>query len=341
MHSVSIIVPVHNGGHAFGNCLAALRAASPAPAEVIVVADGDNDGSAEWAERLGVRVLRTEAQSGPAAARNLGASVASGDLLFFVDADVALDRQALHRIECTFQEHPETAAVLGSYDDEPAAPNFLSQYKNLLHHYTHQRGRAEASTFWAGCGAIRRDVFLRLGGFDETYRAPSVEDVELGYRLKAAGYHIRLDKDLQGKHLKRWDAVSLLRSDFFDRALPWTELILRAGRFENDLNISRCNRLKVVAVHALFVATVFSWNYPGALLGVALLMVLLVALDLPLLRFLRRKRGLGFASRVVGWHWLTYHLSGLAFAPGLARHFASWPERRVALVRTQSSLTGE
>jgi GT2 family glycosyltransferase len=329
--TVSVVVPVKNGGAAFRRCLEALLAARPAPLEVIVVADGDCDGSADLAELLKVRVLRTAAQSGPAAARNLGAREAAGDLLFFVDADVVIDSAAIARIVCAFQEHPEAAAMIGSYDDEPAAPNFCSQYKNLLHHYTHQHGRVEASTFWTGCGAIRRDVFLRLKGFDETYRRPSVEDIELGYRLKAAGCRIRLDKALQGKHLKRWGAASLLRSDFFDRALPWTALLLKAGRFENDLNISRRNRICVIAVHALVLAVGLSLWWVGGLAAAALLGVLLLALDAPLLHFYAKKRGVGFALRVIPWHWLTYYASGLAFAFGLARHAFRRSARRVAV----------
>src|SRR5437764_207629 len=82
-------------------------------------------------------------------------------------------------------------------------------------------------------GAALRAVFLLLGGFDEAYRRPSIEAIDLGYRMTAAGQRIRLCKDLQVKHLKRWGAFSLFCSDFFDRALPWTALIVRSGRFEN------------------------------------------------------------------------------------------------------------
>ena len=65
-----------------------------------------------------------------------------------------------------FTENPDIAAVFGSYDDEPAEKNFLSQYKNLVHHYVHQQSSSEAVTFWAGCGAIRKEIFFSVGGFD-------------------------------------------------------------------------------------------------------------------------------------------------------------------------------
>ena len=94
-------------------------------------------------------------------------------------------------------------AVFGSYDDAPAAAGLVARYKNLYHHYVHQRSGASAQSFWAGCGAVRRSAFLAVGGFDEErYPRPSIEDIELGYRLTDAGYRIRFRPDLMVKHLK-------------------------------------------------------------------------------------------------------------------------------------------
>jgi len=189
---LSIVIPVRNGGPAFARCLSALAAARAACAdlaatELIVVDDGSNDASASVARAAGARVLSTPAPGhrGPAAARNLGARAATGDYVFFVDADVALHPDALRRAAEAFAADPSLEAVFGSYDDAPGAPNFLSQYKNLLHHYIHQHAHRQASTFWTGCGAMRLSTFHALGGFDAlTYRRPSIEDIDLGYRLR-------------------------------------------------------------------------------------------------------------------------------------------------------------
>jgi GT2 family glycosyltransferase len=151
-------------------------------------------------------VLKVPQAGGPAKARNLGAQASHGDILFFMDADVTLAPDTLEQVLAAFDTQPQIAALIGSYDDAPGAPNFLSQYKNLFHHYTHQRGCEEASTFWGACGAVRREVFSAVGGFDEAYRYPSIEDIELGYRLKRAGHSIHLCKQVQVKHLKRWEA---------------------------------------------------------------------------------------------------------------------------------------
>lgn len=318
--TISVIIPVHNGGENFRRCLSSLAETVPSPDEVIVVADGDTDGSSRLAEAFDARVLRLSTRGGPARARNMGARAAQGDILFFVDADVAIHPDAVDQVVAAFRREPDLAAVFGSYDDAPAASGFLSQYKNLLHHYVHQTACEEASTFWAGCGAIRRDVFLGLGGFDERYRHPCIEDIELGYRLKETGHRIRLRRTLQGKHLKRWSVISLLKADFFRRALPWTELILRDSQFINDLNLDTSSRVSVTMTYGLLGALVgAAWRPEFLLLGGGLILSLL-ALNASLYRFFWRKRGLWFTMQAVPWHWLYYLYSGLAFAMGVMLH---------------------
>ena len=318
--TISVIIPVHNGGENFRRCLSSLAEAVPPPFEIIVVADGDTDDSWRLAEEFGAQVLRTPTPQGPARARNLGARPARGDILFFIDADVAVPPDAIGQVVAAFEREPELAAVFGSYDDAPAATNFLSQYKNLFHHYVHQTAREEASTFWGACGGIHREVFLALGGFDERYHQPSIEDIELGYRLKQAGHRIRLCKTLQVKHLKRWGVVSLVKSDFFHRALPWTELILRDRRFTNDLNLRHSSRLSVIVTYGLLGVLIGAWWWPGWLAVAGALILGLLTLNAPLYRFFQRKRGLRFAIQTIPWHWFYYFYSGLAFAIGVVRY---------------------
>jgi len=317
---VSVIIPVHNGGDSFRRCLSSLAKTVPPPSEVIVVADGDTDGSWLLAKEFNAKVLRINARGGPAQARNLGAKAAQGDILFFVDADVVVYPDTISQVASTFSREPDLAALIGSYDDAPGATNFLSQYRNLLHHYVHQTGCEEASTFWGACGAIRRQVFLSLGGFDESYRQPSIEDIELGYRLKQAGYRIRLCKDLQVKHLKRWEMGSLLKADFFYRALPWTELILRDRQLINDLNLQVSSRVSVMLVFGLLSALVAAWWWFGFLVVAAVLSLSLLVINAPVYRFFMHQRGLLFTFQVIPWHWLYYFYSGLAFAIGTARY---------------------
>ncbi len=219
-----------------------------------------------------------------------------------------------------FRREPALAALFGSYDARPGAQNFLSQYKNLFHHYVHQNSVAEATTFWAGCGAIRREVFLRLGGFDATYGRPSIEDIELGYRLTRAGHRVRLCHEIQVTHLKRWTARSLVLTDIRDRGVPWMELLLRGRVYPSDLNLNQGNRISVVCAGLLGVALFAALMWPVALLFTLLPAIILLGLNLPLYRFFYQERGFRFALATVPWVWLYYIYSGLCVVLGAWSH---------------------
>ncbi len=324
--SISIVIPVYNGGDAFRQCLSSVKQFAPENTEIIIVADGDTDGSGDWAATVGATVLKTPTAGGPAKARNLGARVAHGDILLFLDADVTITAETIPQVSQVFYQNPNLAALIGSYDDMPGATNFLSQYKNLFHHYTHQRGNEEASTFWGACGAIRRDIFLRMNGFDERYRLPCIEDIELGYRLKQAGYQIRLCKTIQVKHLKRWGIISLLRADFFYRAIPWTSLILSYRSLANDLNLDWSNRMSVVLVYGLVGTLVIAWWWLPALLVACVIGWALLVINAPVYLYFSDKRGWLFAIQTIPWHWFYYFYGGLAFAIATVRHLLRSPK---------------
>ena len=321
MPFVSVVVPVYNGGAQLGACLDALLASNHEAREVIVADDCSTDGSAAEAAARGCEVVRLAARSGPAAARNRGAARARGALIVFVDADVQVRPDTLRRFASLFRERPRLAAAFGSYDDEPAAPGFFSQYKNLQHHYVHQHSSARAETFWAGCGAIRREALEAAGGFDERrYRRPSVEDIELGLRLRRAGREIALVHDIQVKHLKRWTLASLLRSDIFGRALPWSRLIVGSGALVNDLNLRVSDRLSAALAWAALALAVFSAAAPILLAPAVAALAAVLFINRRYYGFFLRSRGARFATGAFAMHLLYYLYGSAAFALCWGRH---------------------
>ena len=228
--------------------------------------------------------------------------------------------------------HDQTlTAVIGCYDDAPAETNMVSQYRNLLHHYTHRHSCTDVSHFWSGIGAIRRSVFDRIGGFDAVGYRHALEDVELGYRLRAAGEKIYLDMGIQGKHLKRYSIRSMLATDLFHRAIPWTQLLLARGGIPDDLSLGTAQRLSVITAWlipmALAVSLFVPALWPLPLLGLALF----VFLNRDFLRFIHRTRGLKTSIASLGLHWLYHFNSGLGFLYGLLRQampFAIAPRAR-------------
>ena len=319
--SVSLIVPAHQDDESFRRCLNSISNTSPPPNEVILVDDGYGDTIRKLAAELGYRCVKNSHGRGPARARNTGAQIARGELLFFVDSDVAIPSNAVIRAQSVFYREHGLDAIIGSYDDEPAAPNFLSQYRNLFHHYIHQISSSDASTFWGACGVIRRNIFQKMGGFNEKYPRPCIEDIELGGRLKKAGHTIRLAKAFQCKHLKKYGLLSLLKSDFLDRALPWTELILRDRAMINDLNLRTSSRLSVILIFASIGLFIAGFWRAELFLMAAMMFAAVLGINFPVYRFFYRKRGLWFMIRAIPWHCIYYLCCGMAFVLGWFRIF--------------------
>jgi glycosyltransferase involved in cell wall biosynthesis len=286
---ISVILPVYNGEKFIVDSLPPLIAmqARGEVREVLVIDDCSTDSSARIAEQLGAKVITSEVRSGPAAARNRGASSSLGEVLWFVDTDVVVHDTAVSHLQRGFSP-PGVVAVFGSYDDRPA--------------------------FWAGCGAVRKEAFLEVGGYDqEKFTRPSVEDIELGHRLRAAGGRIRLIPEFQGTHLKVWRFVELIRTEIISRALPWSRLMLAQTGLVDDLNVSRPERMRAVAAGIFVIALI------SALAGwipwwAGVLATLAVAwANRDLLALFHRRRGVWFAIRGLAFHQLYYLYSGFSF----------------------------
>jgi glycosyltransferase involved in cell wall biosynthesis len=249
--TITVIIPACDAAAHLPRCLEALRGSLGDTFETIVVDDGSKDATLETAAAFGATALSTGRRMGPSFARNLAARAAKGSVLLFLDSDVCVRADTVSQVRESFEADSQLDALMGSYDSNPASQDFLSQYRNLMHAYVHQTGADRASTFWSGCGAIRRSVFLENSGFNETYGRPAVEDIELGYRLIQAGKKIVLDRSIQVTHLKRWTFWNLVKTDILDRGIPWTELILRDRCMPNDLNLQLSQRVSVALVFIL------------------------------------------------------------------------------------------
>ena len=314
--TISVIVPAYRAAHLLPGVLAPLLEMQQRGdvIEVLVIDDCSPDDTAEVAQRLGARVLRTPRNGGPGAARNLAAAEARGNILWLVDSDVIADPSGAAIIAEAFRD-PTVKAVFGSYDTTPAGTPWFSRYKNLVHRFYHQRGRREARTFWAGCGAVERALFLRIDGFDvETYKVPSIEDIELGYRISAAGGRILLLPDLEAKHLKVWTIRNGIFTDIYRRALPWSRLMIAREGLSDDLNTGKSERIKAVIAIAFFLALIAFvirptlWPIPLALL------VLALVLNAPLPRFLLKNGGWPVAIGGSLYHQVYYVYSAGAYA---------------------------
>ena len=303
-----------NSAATLAPCLRAVLAALPPGAEVIVVDDGSTDGSYEIARGFPVRRVRLAETRGAAHARNVGIAYARAPLCFFLDSDIVVRPDTLALALRIMTEDPGLAGLFGSYGPETPHLNIFSQYKNLIHHYTHQTSSDYPGTFCSGFGAIRKNVFRQLGGFDGYRRR--LEDIELGYRLYLAGYRVRLVKEMQVTHLKRYTLLSLVKSDLLGRAVPWTELMLRYKIFRFDLNLKPHNALSAIVALGLLFALPAAFLVEACCLALPLLLICFFWLNRKFFDFVLETGGLSLMLSVIALSWLTYLLSVLGAAIG-------------------------
>ncbi len=324
---ITVIVPVYNAGYDLKRCLESLSVAGQQASDIILVDDASTDGAAEaCAREYGTRYHRFDTgPNGPAKARNLGARLSpETDAYLFIDSDVSIAPETINQFRQVLTDSPDVAAVFGSYDEYPSARGWISQYKNLLHHYMHQIGNPEASTFWSGCGIVRRTVFETMNGFDEHFGAASIEDVELGLRMKDAGCRILLCRDIRACHHKNWTLKSWLATDIFARALPWSRLIIeRDVGVPDTLNLGYRERVSAVFALGFFTSLALcletllrSGNTSSPLVFVfsALFCALVFAgLQCRLLVFFRQRLGWCFMLAAAFMHSIYYVYSSVVF----------------------------
>jgi len=306
---LTVVVPATNRPQTLRACLDAIQQAAEAPEQVVVVDDAS--------------------LTHPALARNAGARQATGHVIVFVDADVAVHGDVFVRIRRAFEADPHLVALFGSYDDRPSAPSTVSMFRNLLHHHVHQaHGAGPASTFWAGLGAIRREAFTACGGFVEH----PIEDIELGMRLVEHGARIVLDPDVQATHLKDWSLWTMVRTDLLVRGIPWVGLLLeyRHSASRSTLNLGWRHRLSALASLAIVLALPLR---SIGLAGVGL--AALIALNLSFYGLLARRTGWRRTAQGIALHWLHHLTATAALLLGVLVYLS-----RVRAARPQAASSG-
>jgi glycosyltransferase involved in cell wall biosynthesis len=239
----SIIIPVKSGDATIHETLSCICSSAHRSFEVIVVMDGWEHPSLStlFSEDDRFRFV-IHPKGGPAACRHHGAGLAKHDWLFFLDSDVLLHSDTLSKaaasLACTGDD-----GLVGAYDTKPGSPDVISRFRNLLHHYHHNRHGGISGVFWGALGVVRKSAYVDSGGFDPAFTHASVEDIELGYRLSEKGYVVCIRPDIQATHQKRWTILNMVRTDVMLRARPWTVLLGRYGQWaKNRLNTSWSER---------------------------------------------------------------------------------------------------
>jgi GT2 family glycosyltransferase len=302
--SLCVVVPATDEAPHLDRCLTSIAAAADGPDQVVVIDQ----------PRLSV-----------VDARNEGAARTGADVLVFIDSDVLVHNDAFTRIRAAFARDPGLSAVVGAYDESPAAGGAISGFRNLLHHAVGTSAPGPLTTFWTGLGAVRSEAFASAGGFDDELRWPRdsgdprdfMADVAFGVRLAEAGHRIELDPRIQGTHLKRWTLSQMVYTDFLLRGVPWVRLLLRRRDAPVHLNLGWRHRISALVSLFGTISILRRRPRPAAAMAAAL-----VILNRPFYALLLRRRGPAQATAGIAAHML-HHLTSLAsICCGLAIHLS-------------------
>lgn len=313
---VSVIIPNYNYGASLGACIDAALAQTYRPLEVIVVDDHSTDNSVEIARQRDVRLLQTPTNSGVAVARNIGAAAARGEILFFVDSDVALNPDAVEQAVAQLRAHPEYGAVCGIYEDEPLYRDSLVEECRVLQAYCWRMDSlGEVSFLFSSLTAIPRHVFDTVGPFNPRLR--QTEEVDYGERMSAR-YPIMVTAAVRGRHDDD-DRLGPLLRKLFRRARLRVPLFARRRRFAKGFETGTRSSAAAAALAALLTVPLVALH-PAWIALPALLFGLSLTGDPAMYRYVLRKKGPAFLTVFTGFAFLT----NVAIAAGAAVGAVQW-----------------
>lgn len=195
---VTVIIPSYNYARSLGPCIESVLNQTQKNLEIIVIDDHSTDNSLAIARGYPVITLQSEVNGGVAAARNLGVSRASADVLFFVDADVVLDAGAIDAALVELASDPTIVSVCGIYEPRPLFRDSLwEEFRSLQAYVWRASSLGDVSAGFFSLGAIRASAFAVIGPFNVNLR--QTEEIDYGERLCRHGRIVLTDL-VRGRH---------------------------------------------------------------------------------------------------------------------------------------------
>lgn len=315
---VSVIVPNYNYGQALAQCLCALQNQTHTPLEIVLVDDCSTDDSVAVARSLGIEAISTPTNSGVAAARNLGAAQANGEILVFLDSDVALAPDAVATAVELLESDPRIGAVCGNYDPVPQfRDSLVKEYRNLFRHYWYRCQEGPITGFLVTAILVMpARVWARVGPFNT--RLLQTEGADIGERLTDS-YEVRLTDRVRGRHDDDQTLRVALRKIFVRTHLQVPFFLQRryaAGTVASpESRAMLAGTLTAAAMPLPLLA-----GQPVLTLAPLVFLAWYLAIDRRMYRFVFAQRGFAFGTFFAGMHFL----ANLTIAAGAATGIARW-----------------
>ncbi|MGD1024339.1 MAG: glycosyltransferase [Candidatus Sulfotelmatobacter sp.] len=315
----SVIVPTFNGACRVGTCLEALlKQTPPKNIEILVVNDGSTDNTVGAVERFsGVRLI-SQANAGPAAARNRGALEARGTIILFTDDDCVPMPEWLDAMLEPFQD-PEVVGAKGVYRTHQTSP--VARFVQIEYEDRYRLMRSQSSIDFIDTysAAFRRDRFLAMNGYDISFPVACAEDIELSYRMSARGWKMKFAPAAIVYHTHPDTIWRYLKKKY--KFAFWRVLAVRKNpaKAVKDSHTPQLMKLQLLFAPALLIAVAIDLalrpTWPASLLVLATFLVSTLAFTL---RAIKKDAIVGLLSPALlaarAWAQLLGVTAGLLYA---------------------------
>ena len=314
---ISVVIPNCNNAATIGKCLEAAFASQYKNFEVIVVDDKSEDDSVEIIKQFPCRLVCLENHSGTSKARNTGAQNASGEFIFFIDADCLLQKDTLSIVNETLMalpRHPPTygwqdgVVIGGTYTRIPYDKSFFSIFQSVFVNYSETR-TDNPDYIAAHAMIISAEAFKKSEGFPEVF-LPIIEDVEFTHRLRRTGFKLIVNPEIQVQHIFNFTFLKSMRNAF-KKTKYWVMYSLK----NKDLLTDSGSASKELKTNVVFyfsgLASVTLWivfQRPVFLYFLLLLFILNVVVNRRLLKTFYETNGILFGVQAFLFYTLLYPL---------------------------------
>jgi len=263
---VSVVIPAYNAERTIDRCLQSVvtqQKIDDCEYEIVVVDDASTDGTKKKIKKYPVRLIDLVYNLGPAAARNRGVKETKGDIVVFIDADIEIkDRDALAKINELFVKRLDIFGVIMIKDKKALNKGLTPKYWALYKYYLWNLPGDFQSSFTTERSAVRREVFNKVGYFNEKYKKADVEDFEFGYRLDKFDLKVLIARDIKVLHHFETFVQSIKK--IIKRSWQWIRLFIRRKKFD-PVYSSRERGVKTLIASTLPVFVILSVFQHGAI----------------------------------------------------------------------------
>lgn len=301
LNMISIVIPTYNASGFMPALLDSIFNQAVKDMEVIIVDDCSTDNTIEIVKKYPVRVIQMEMNGGPARARNRGVKEAAGNIIFFLDADVIVLDGTIQEVEDYFKNHPAAQCIIGICSTTPLNSGFVPAYMAMFE-YIHliRRQYNTVTVFAPRCGAIQKDFFLEIGGYDEQYKGADVEDFELARRINKRNCII-LNPQLLVRH-QFADFRQALKI-YFKRTVMWVHLFFREKQLDNAGPTSPSNGIAAICAFLSFLSLLLIPFASFARYLFLFLVLIFLLSNFKWWNFMRGKAGLLFSVRAMALNY--------------------------------------